>query len=426
FARAWTQAALAQGQYPVADSAILTALSVDEDPIDEMSTRLVQAELYEAEGQKDRALHIFNALTYASEGFLAVPALLHATEIRLAQGRITPAVAADTYDSLRYRWRGDATELETIRALGQIYLSLGRYREALEALRSAGQRLPDLPEAVQLQTDLNNAFRSLFLDGMADGLQPIQALALFYDFKELTPVGADGDLMVRRLARRLVDVDLLSQAAELLKYQADNRLDGVPRAEVDTDLATIDLMNQRPEDALDAINASRSTLLPASLNAQRRSLESRAWLELGQYDHATEIIENDKGDDAQAIRAEVAWKQHDWAGAGTMFEKLLGDRWKNPAPLSNDEQAKLMRAGIAYSLAGDNGSLTRLHDHYQGFIAGSASPDALKVALSGMGSAMEMTSTDLGRVNAENDSFVGWVQAMKQRFRQANGPAGAS
>ncbi|MBV9508727.1 MAG: tetratricopeptide repeat protein, partial [Caulobacteraceae bacterium] len=269
FARAWTQAALAQGQYPVADSAILTALSVDEDPIDEMSTRLVQAELYEAEGQKDRALHIFNALTYANEGFLAAPALLHATEIRLAQGRITPAVAADTYDSLRYRWRGDATELETIRALGQIYLSLGRYREALEALRSAGQRLPDLPEAVQLQTDLNNAFRSLFLDGLADGLQPIQALALFYDFKELTPVGADGDLMVRRLARRLVDVDLLSQAAELLKYQADNRLDGVPRAEVDTDLATIDLMNQRPEDALDAINASRTTLLPVSLSAQR-------------------------------------------------------------------------------------------------------------------------------------------------------------
>ena len=138
--------------------------------------------------------------------------------------------AADVYDGLRYRWRGDATELETIRALGQIYLGLGRYREALEALRSAGQRLPDLPQALQLQDDLSGAFKSLFLDGQADGLQPVQALALFYDFKELTPIGADGDLMVRKLARRLVDVDLLSQAADLLKYQADNRLNGVPRS----------------------------------------------------------------------------------------------------------------------------------------------------------------------------------------------------
>ena len=421
FARAWAQAALAQGQFPMADSAMETALSVSEEPVDEMSTRLVEAELFEAEGQKTRALGVFNALTYASEGFIAAPALLHATEIRLAQGQINPSNAADTYDSLRYRWRGDATELDTIRALGQIYISLGRYREALEALRSAGQRLPDLPEAVQLQGDLNNAFRSLFLNGLADGLQPIQALALFYDFKELTPVGADGDLMVRRLARRLVDVDLLSQAADLLKYQADNRLDGVPRAEVDTDLATIDLMDQRPEDALDAINASRTTLLPTSLNAQRRVLESRAWLGLGQYDHALEIIENDKDDDAQAVRAEVNWKQHDWADAGALFEKLLGDRWKNPAALSPDEEAKLLRAGVAYSLAGDNASLTRLHGRYQGFIAGSSSPDALKVALSGMSDGTQLSAADIGRMNAENDSFVGWVQAMKQRFRQSTG-----
>ena len=134
------------------------------------------------------------------------------------------------FDGLRYRWRGDAVELGAIRALGQLYLNQGRYREALEALRSAGNRLPDLPEALQLQADLAAAFRTLFLDGQADGLQPVQALALFYDFKELTPIGADGDEMVRRLARRLVDVDLLDQAAELLKYQAENRLDGVPRA----------------------------------------------------------------------------------------------------------------------------------------------------------------------------------------------------
>ena len=102
-------------------------------------------------------------------------------------GQITPAQAADVFDGLRYRWRGDATELETIRALGQLYLGQGRYREALEALRSAGKRLPDLPEALQLQADLAAAFRALFLDGLADGLEPIQALALFCDFKELAP-----------------------------------------------------------------------------------------------------------------------------------------------------------------------------------------------------------------------------------------------
>jgi tetratricopeptide (TPR) repeat protein len=421
FAREDAEAATKLAQYPAAESSIDTALQANVDPVEQLTTRLIQAELFEAEGQKDRALHVFQVLQAVPQEWLAAPAMLHATEIRQAESQITPIQAADVYDGLRYRWRGDATELDTIRALGQIYLGLGRYREALEALRSAGQRLPDLPEAVGLQADLNNAFRSLFLAGQADGLQPIQALALFYDFKELTPIGADGDLMVRRLARRLVDVDLLSQASELLKYQADNRLDGVPRAEVATDLAMIDLMDRRPEDALNALNASRTTLLPNTLNAQRRVIESRAWLQLGQYDHAMEIIEADKGGDSDAIRAEVDWKKRDWAGAGGLFEKLLGDRWKTDTPLSQDEEAKLLRTAIAYSLAGDDGGLARVRSHFQGFVDKASAPDALRVALSGV-SSVQLTSTDFTRAATENDSFAGWVQAMKQRFRDHPAP----
>jgi len=425
FARADAEAAIALNQLPVADVAIDDALRGQDDPLEQLSIRLVQARLFEAEGEKDRALRLYDVLSGAKEDFLSTPAQLRATQIRLELGQETPMAAAETLEGLRYRWRGDATELDTVRALGQIYLSMGRYREALEALRSAGQRLPDLPEAVQVQTDLNQAFRTLFLDGQADGLQPIQALALFYDFKELTPIGADGDLMVRRLARRLVDVDLLSQAADLLKYQADNRLDGVPRAEVSTDLATIDLMNRQPEAALDALNSSRSTLLPAALSAQRRVVEARAWLGMGQFDHALEVIESDNSPDVAAIRADVAWKKHDWAGAGAQFEKILGDRWRTPTPLTGDEEASLLRAAVSMSLAGDDAGLTRLRGRFQGFIAQAHAPDALRVALSGLNAA-QLTSTDFTRATAENDSFVGWVQAMKQRFRAAGAQASSA
>jgi tetratricopeptide (TPR) repeat protein len=421
FAAADAEAAVSLGQNPVAEADIENALRDLNDPVEQLRVRLVQAKLIEAEGDKDRALRLYQAIATVNLDWLSTPAQLHATELRLAEGQITPAQAANIYDGLRYRWRGDATELETIRALGQIYLSQGRYREALEALRSAGQRLPDLPQAVQIQADLSGAFRSLFLDGQADGLQPIQALALFYDFKELTPIGADGDLIVRKLARRLVDVDLLSQAADLLKYQADNRLDGVPRAEVSTDLAVIDIMNRQPEAALDALNASRSTLLPVALSSQRRVVEARAWLGLGQYDHALEILQSDKGGDAEAIRAEISWKKHDWAAAGGQFERMLGERWKGAGPLSPDEEARLMRAAIAMSLNGDEAGLGRLREHYQGFVAQARSPDALRVALSGM-DGQTITSSDFAKTVAENDTFASWVEQMKQRFREAPAP----
>jgi tetratricopeptide (TPR) repeat protein len=423
FARSDAQAALALGDVNGADARIKLALMDKTDPMEELATRLVQAEVVEAQGYKDRALRIYAAVAGSPSEGLAAPATLRATKIRLETGKITPVQAANVFAGLRYRWRGDATELETIRALGHLYLSQGRYREALEALRGAGNRLPDLPEALQLQADLAAAFRALFLDGAADGLEPVQALAMFYDFRDLTPLGADGDLMVRKLVRRLVDVDLLDQAADLLKYQAENRLDGVPRAQVSTDLAVIYLMDRRPEQALQAINASRTTVLPTALNAERRLVEARALTGLGRYDHALEILERDTGRDAQDMRAEVYWKQKNWAAAAGILEKSLGDRWKRPGPLAAEDEGKLLRAGVAYSLAGDDASLARMQQRYNGFYDQARNPEALRVALTGVQTG-QLSVGDFGRATADNEAFAGWVAKMKVRFREKPAPVG--
>jgi len=423
FARADAQAALAQGDLVGADVRIRMALEEKIDAEEQLRARLIQARIVEMQGHKDRALRIYAAIASAPVDSISAPAVLRATQIRLELGQIKPVQAAGIFDGLRYRWRGDATELETIRALGQLYLGQGRYREALEALRSAGVRLPDLPEALQLQADLNAAFRGLFLDGLADGLEPTQALALFFDFKELAPLGADGDLMVRKIVRRLVDVDLLPQAADLLKYQAENRLDGVPRAQVATDLAVIYLMDRKPEQALQAINASRTTVLPASLNAERRLVEARAWTSLGRYDSALEILERDASRDASELRAEVLWKQKNWAAAGPLFEKGLGERWKTATPLTSDEEGRLLRAGVAYSLAGDEASLNRLQQRYQGFYEKANNPDALRIALSGVPTG-RLSVSDFGRASADNEVFAGWVEKMKGRFKTRPAPVG--
>ena len=422
FARADARAAMAQGDLPSAEARIRLALADRSDVWEELDTRLVQARIIEQQGHKERALRMYAAIATVPRESLSSPALLRATQIKLETGKATPIQAAQVFDGLRYRWRGDSTELETIRALGQLYLSQGRYREALEALRSAGLRLPDLPEALQLHADLNAAFRSLFLDGGADGLEPVQALGLFSDFKDLAPVGSDGDLMVRKLVRRLVDVDLLDQAAEFLKWQVDNRLDGVPKAQVATDLAVIYLMDRKPEQAIQTINSSRTTVLPNALNAERRLVEARGWAGVGRYDSALEIIEKDNSKEGQELRGEITWKQKDWAKAGPQFEKSLGDRWKTPAALSADEEGKLLRAGVAYSLAGEDAALARLSAQYKGFLEAAHNPEALRIALTGV-STNRLSVADFGRVSADNEAFTGWVAKMKVRFKTAPAPA---
>ncbi|MGA0603071.1 tetratricopeptide repeat protein [Caulobacter sp. KR2-114] len=425
FGQAGAQASMALGDNGAASAWIDFALANTTSVHDQLDARVLQARLFEAEGYTDKALGMFRALATAASDDIAGPALLHVTKIQYDRGALPPAKAAEVYDQLRYRWRGGSFELETIRTLGQLYLAQGRYREALEALRSAGQRLPDSPEAAQLQADLDAAFRSLFLDGQADGLQPIQALALFYDFKELTPLGSDGDLMVRKLTRRLVDVDLLPQAEDLLKYQVDNRLDGVPKAQVATDLATIYLMDKQPEQALDAINATRSTVLPQALNLQRRIIAARALTGLGRYDDASEMLGTDPSPDANDARAEIAWRQKSWAEAGGLFEKMLGERYKLGGPLSADDEGKLLRAGVAFSLAGDDAGLGRLREHYGPYVDSTRNPDALRVALTGI-AASRVSVADLGRITADNQAFSGWVAKMKDRFRNPPPPLPAA
>lgn len=417
FGAAHALAAVETGDLVAARALLTYSFSQGAPPADQLAARLVQARMFELLGETGRALAVYKAVARAPLDGIATPARLGVVKLELASGLLKPDQATAELERLRWRWRGDATELAVIRALGEIYLSQGLYREALDALRGAGGRLGQTPGAAQIHADLANAFRALFLDGAADGLQPVQALGLFYDFRELTPVGADGDEMVRRLARRLIDVDLLAQAAELLKYQADNRLDGVAKAQVASELATVQLMNRQPEAALQALWSSRTTLLPAAMAAERRVLEARALTQLGRYDHALEILARDQTPAAREVRAEIAWKQEKWAEAAGFYETRLGDRHRDTAtPLSLAEETQVIRAGVGYSLGGDAAGLARLSRNYQPFVERARQAPAMRVALAGADGAAG--AQDFAALSAGVDTFGGWVAAMKAQFRE--------
>ncbi|MDO9586506.1 MAG: hypothetical protein Q7J13_01100 [Brevundimonas sp.] len=420
FGAAHAMAALETGDLDAARALLEYSFSQNAPAADQLTARLVQARLFELDGRSDRALAVYQAVGRAPLDAVSVPAKLGVVRLSLAKGTMKVDAAANELEGLRWRWRGDATELAVIRQLGQLYLSQGLYREALTALKGAGPGLNRLEGAADIQADLGAAFRMLFLEGGADGLQPVQALGLFYDFRELTPIGADGDEMVRRLARRLVDVDLLDQAAELLKYQVDNRLEGVAKAQVATDLAAIYLMDRQAEPALQAIWSSRTTMLPTALNTQRRALEARALTELGRFDHALEVLGADASPEASEVRAEVFWKQEKWGQAAALYEARLGDRYRDPATLTAVEEARLIRAGIGYSLGRDRAALARLSRNFGPFVPGARAKTALSIALDD-GAGGGASSGDFAALAASADTFAGWVAAMKAELRTKTG-----
>jgi hypothetical protein len=205
-------------------------------------------------------------------------------------------------------------------------------------------------------------------------MKPVDALALFYDNLDLTPIGADGDEMIRRMSDRLVAVDLLGPAANLLAYQVDKRLDGVAKAQVATRLAAVYLMDHKADKAVAAIRDSQISGLPDAEMHERMLLEARAFAVLKQWDNALDLVAVDQSDDTRRLRADIYWESGNWALAGQKTEEFLNTRWSDPSPLTNEERGQLLRTAVSYSLANDETSLARVRDHFAAKMKGT--PDA--------------------------------------------------
>ena len=357
----------------------LNALSNNLTEEESGEAKLYDARLLAAQGHLNQAVASLRGVEQSPALRIAALATYTRVDLQLAANKIKYDEATETLEKLRYRWRGDDLELQTLRKLGSLYFARKRWREGLTTIRIAAVNFSNTDQGRQSQDDMRQAFVDLFLGGKADALAPVDALALYYDFLELTPIGSDGDEMIRRLADRLVAVDLLGPAAELLKHQVDNRLEGVAKAEVATRLAMIYLMDHKSKEALAAIRDTRQTRLPDDLNTERRQLEARALADNKQYEEAIDLLADDDSGSVRNLRAEVYWEAGNYPLAGSKIEELLGDRWQQPGALTDIERAQVMRASIAYSLAQRDADVDRIRAHFGTQM--NSSPDAKEFAV---------------------------------------------
>jgi len=343
-------------------------------PRQALAAELLKARILAASSRFHDAAPRLAALEKSGDETIAAQAIFHRLDSGLAAGAITPVQATEQLEKLRFRWRGDALEMKTLRKLAGLYFTAGKWRDGLKTLRVATQNFSGVDEARMAQDDMRGAFTKLFLKGGADKMKPVDSLALFYDNIDLTPIGPDGDDMIRRMSDRLVAVDLLGPAANLLAYQVDKRLDGIAKAQVATRLAAVYLMDRKPEKAVAALRDSHITGLPDAEMHERMLLEARAFAALKQWDNALDLIAVDEAPDTRRLRADIYWESGNWAVAGQKAEELLGTRHSDAAPLTGAERGQVMRAAVAYSLAGDQPGLTRLRQNFGAKM--KASPDA--------------------------------------------------
>jgi tetratricopeptide (TPR) repeat protein len=366
------RAALELSRLDLADAALLRLPKTLPQPM-AMEARLSRARIAAAEGRYDAAVPEFAAVEKSGDERLEAMAIYYHTEAALNAGALQPKQAINTLERLRFRWRGDGLEMKTLRKLAALYFKDNDWQNGLKTLRVATQNFTG-DSARAAQDDMRGAFINLYLKGGADKLSPVQSLAIFYDNIDLTPIGPDGDEMIRRMADRLIAVDLLTPATTLLAYQVDKRLDGVAKAQVATRLAAVQVMDAKPADAISTLRNSEITGLPDDIVHGRLILEARAFAALKQYDNALDLIAVDDSPETRQLRADIYWESGNWAVAGQKIEEMLAAQTVSPTALTAAERMDVLRAAIAYSLANDEKSLERLGASFTSKM--KATPDA--------------------------------------------------
>ena len=315
---------------------------------------LAGARVADARGYAAEALKGYDLAIASGYPPVAAAARFGKAELQYKAGTLNEADFAKELDSLRFAWRGGFLELDVLTRLAALRLESGDIGEALKLMRVATSNYPDSDQAHRMNIRMSDIFADYFLSEAADKMPPVQALAFFDDFKDLTPVGRKGDEMIRHLAERL-------------------------KAQVAARLASIYLADQKPLQALAALRATRQNLLPEALAARRVLLEARALAETRQYDNALDLLETKTSDLANRLRADILWSGGRWAEAGPAIEVLLGTVWKANEPLSDDDRLLVMRGAIAYSLAGEEAGLSRFRAKFGEGMNASADAAAFAV-----------------------------------------------
>ena len=378
----------------------------------------IEGKLLEVDGDEGSALLKWEEVLEVDNRPTRYKATMARMEILLKADRMGPEEAIEELEQLRFVWRGDEYEFNLLRRLGTLYLDTKNYRRGLLALRQAATYYRDNISAPEVTQKMSDTFKALYLKGDADQIPPVTAIALYDEFKELTPAGSLGDEMIRNLADRLVRVDLLFKAAELLENQLQFRLKGVEKSQVGLNLALIYALAQEYGKVIETLDATNEPNLPEELVADRLHLRAQALMNLDQQSSALLLLKTDKSLNADLIRSELYWLMKDWKSAALSLHNVVRQSGLKPGEdLSEIDAAKILNLATAYTLSGNERAIQRIRMDYSEPMAKTSVKEAFELLAQPLSIGMIDPASIAQRVKIVTN-FRSYLDTYKERLKK--------
>ncbi len=368
------EVALRDGDVQTAEG-ILAVLQRDRDrlkPWTLAAMDYLKGEAHRQSGEIESARALWQKLADGPDDLHRARAGLAMTMLDLNDGAISTDDAIDRLEGLRYAWRGDEIETRVNFMLGRLYLEADRYLKGFTILRDAAAMSPDADIGNDVTAFMQAEFSDLLLNDT--DMTPLDAVELYEEFRELTPVGDDGNRLVQKLAERLAEADLLGRATDLLRHQVDFRLENEEQARVALRLGALLLIDKDSREAMKYLALARdryAALLEGEARAAKLKeidlLRARGLSQLNRTEEAIEMLNRfDPDPQVNRLRADIAWQAGLWEDAAEALQDLILDEALDPGrPLTRAQADLLLNRAVSLNLSGNRVALNNMRERYE-------------------------------------------------------------
>lgn len=381
----------------------------------------MKGEALRQEGKTGETEELWKKLASGKDDLYRAKAGLALTTLQLDKKEIKPEEAIDRLEGLRYAWRGDELETSVNYKLGQMYIAAKEPLKGLALLRQAVALSPASEQAKKINDEMAATFSGMFEPNKLKDLNPVDAISLYNEFSNLAPAGPAGDRLVRQLADRLVEADLLPRAAALLRTQVDSgKLQGVDGARTAIRLASIYALDSKPAKAIEALDKAvqmmgTNAATEPGLMREISILRAEALAQQNKPEEAFALLARLPQDgEVLRLRADIGWKAKRWQDAADSLEELVGQMQISPTrPASDEEASLLLNWAVALYLADNRYVLANLREKYTTAMAATSKAQPFEVVTRPRQSALLADRDTINSIIEETDIFKGFVESSR-------------